>query len=135
MTHKTPLRPVTAFLVWNISNKRKIYQAANNKTVLNKELVQEGPYAQIRHPEYLHMRTNNLGFFLMYPTWTGAASVATFYAASEWLARREEQYCLDKYGDDYQSYMEQTPRWIPKKYQQKLDSLKLSLPSITSLFH
>jgi len=28
------------------------------------------------------------------------------------VAEREEQGCLEKYGDAYREYMERTPRWI-----------------------
>ena len=27
-------------------------------------------------------------------------------------ALAEERYCLEKYGKEYQDYMERTPRWI-----------------------
>jgi protein-S-isoprenylcysteine O-methyltransferase Ste14 len=26
--------------------------------------------------------------------------------------RAEEKYCLEKYGEKYQKYLEKTPRWI-----------------------
>jgi protein-S-isoprenylcysteine O-methyltransferase Ste14 len=74
--------------------------------------VTEGMYRFSRHPLYL-------SFFIIYiGTSIATASWVFFilFMASFFLWRTEllveERDCLERYGSDYQEYMNKTPRWI-----------------------
>lgn len=73
----------------------------------------EGIYRISRHPMYL-------GFLLIY-LGTGIASASWVYLLvltvvlgmyMTVLSIPEERFCLEKYGDAYQKYINRTPRWI-----------------------
>ena len=71
-----------------------------------------GPYRYSRHPVYV-------GFFLMYVSitimsvsWIFLVFTIIFGIHLLFVAPAEERYCLNKYGKEYQKYLERTPRWI-----------------------
>jgi protein-S-isoprenylcysteine O-methyltransferase Ste14 len=85
---------------------------AKGKSFVNTtRLVDTGIYAIVRHPQY----TGGIYaiFFttiLWYPHWLfvvlGIAGIAVIYMG----CREEDQRMIDKFGDDYKSYMERVPR-------------------------
>lgn len=84
--------------------KRQSYM----KTTL---LVDSGIYAIMRHPQggtaWLLM---NMGIMLIAWHWTsmilGLASMGLVYADTF----KADQYCIEKFGDDYKRYMQKVPR-------------------------
>ena len=74
-------------------------------------LVDTGIYAIVRHPQggtaWLLM---NLGVMLIAQHWSsvvlGLVSMSLVYAD----AFKADQYCIEKFGDDYRRYMERVPR-------------------------
>jgi protein-S-isoprenylcysteine O-methyltransferase Ste14 len=76
-------------------------------------LVTTGIYAYIRHPLYSSLLLLAWGIFFKALSLPGAALVlvsTTFLIAT---ARADEQECLRFFGDDYQTYMGKTKRFIP----------------------
>lgn len=116
--------PALLFIFLNQRNHNGIFRD-NITAMRNERLLTEGDYSANRNPKYTYMRLSNVAFFLAYPTEVGAAAVATYFGASEFLARNEEKYLEGKYGDKYLEYKKRTPRWIP-------DALAVKLPYITS---
>jgi protein-S-isoprenylcysteine O-methyltransferase Ste14 len=81
------------------------------------EPLSKGVYAFSRHPNYF-------GFFLAYAgIGSACASWIFLLCAFVWIVSwqfgvaEEERVLLEKYGEAYQQYMDQTPRWIgfPKR--------------------
>jgi protein-S-isoprenylcysteine O-methyltransferase Ste14 len=74
-------------------------------------LVEAGPYAWVRHPQYLGYCLLTVGFMLTgFNTLSLAAGVAAilfFYLA----ARAEERYLQHQLGDAYRLYMSRVPRF------------------------
>lgn len=74
-------------------------------------LVDTGVYAIVRHPQggtaWLLL---NLGLILVGQTWPiailGAVSMVLVYLD----AVKADQYCIEKFGDDYRLYMQRVPR-------------------------
>lgn len=73
-----------------------------------------GPYARIRHPQYVAFIAVMLGFLLQWPT----IPTLLMFPVMAWvygqLARREEQVSLDQFGDAYRDYMNRVPAFVPK---------------------
>ena len=73
-----------------------------------------GPYAYIRHPQYVAFVGIMLGFLLQWPTIPTLIMFPVMTYVYARLARREEQISLEQFGDEYRAYMARTPAFIPK---------------------
>lgn len=79
-------------------------------------LITHGPFAQIRHPLY-----TGAGFMLAaMAVFLPVAVAVPFWIYEAWiglrLARYEEQLMLDRFGDAYRHYMQQTGRYLPRLF-------------------
>ncbi|MCK5793506.1 MAG: isoprenylcysteine carboxylmethyltransferase family protein [Anaerolineales bacterium] len=77
-------------------------------------LITSGVYEYIRHPLYTSLLLFSLGVFLKGPTLLGIGLVITTIIGVYLTARIEEGHNLERFGDAYQDYMDQTKRFIPK---------------------
>ena len=78
------------------------------------ELATTGPYAKVRHPQYIGFVLIMFGFLLQWPTVLTLLMFPVLVVVYAALARREERDCLARFGDDYANYLERTPRFIPR---------------------
>jgi len=74
-------------------------------------LVDTGIYAIVRHPQGgVAWLLINLGVMLIAQHWSsvilGATSMLLVYSDT----MKADQYCIEKFGDDYRRYMEEVPR-------------------------
>ena len=81
-------------------------------------LITEGGYSFSRHPMYLATFLICLGSGIATGSWLFIFFSIIMALCFFQEALIEERYCLDRYGDAYEEYMNRTPRWIgiPKKY-------------------
>jgi len=74
-------------------------------------LVDSGVYSIVRHPQYLAGLLINIGAVLITLHWSvivlGILSVGMYY----WGALVEEEKNINKFGESYQGYMQQVPRF------------------------
>ena len=96
-----------------ISNAwRVLYQAQRRG-----ELAATGPYARVRHPQYLGFILVMFGFLLQWPT----ALTLLMFPVLVWmyvrLARQEEREALAAFGQDYARYAERVPGFIPRLHR------------------
>jgi protein-S-isoprenylcysteine O-methyltransferase Ste14 len=79
-------------------------------------LVTSGVYRVIRHPSYLGLLINSLGWALAFRS--GAGIVLTLAILPPLLARihAEEALLQEQFGDEYRSYCVRTSRLIPGLY-------------------
>ena len=77
-------------------------------------LATTGPYAVIRHPQYLGFIGILLGFLLQWPTLLTLLMFPVLLVMYVRLARREEREALTAFGEAYRQYMATTPGWIPR---------------------
>jgi protein-S-isoprenylcysteine O-methyltransferase Ste14 len=77
-------------------------------------LATAGPYAHIRHPQYLGFIVVMLGFLLQWPTLLTLLMYPVLVVMYVRLARREERDALAAFGDGCRRYAEATPRWVPR---------------------
>ncbi|CAO3629890.1 unnamed protein product [Mucor hiemalis] len=74
----------------------------------------DGPYKTIRHPGYLAFLLAWIGFGLVTDNWI-SFSMVTLLMTYAYLLRiqAEEQMMLDRFGVDYQQYMNESYRLLP----------------------
>ena len=79
------------------------------------QIVSTGIYRRIRHPMYLAMFLQGIGQALILPNWlVGPAWLVSFGLLYLFRVRQEEQMLVDRFGADYESYMQQTGRLLPR---------------------
>ncbi|HRP97975.1 MAG TPA: isoprenylcysteine carboxylmethyltransferase family protein [Rhodocyclaceae bacterium] len=76
-----------------------------------------GPYARIRHPQYVGFVSIMFGFLLQWPTLITLALFPVLLYMYARLARREELDSIAEFGDAYREYMARTPAFIPRRSQ------------------
>jgi protein-S-isoprenylcysteine O-methyltransferase Ste14 len=112
--HFTPLHLVSSALIlagfyllaasWNV-----LYSAQRNR-----EIAVTGPYSSIRHPQYAGFIVIMLGFLLQWPTLPTVLMFPVLVWMYLRLARREEEEVRAEFGEQYDRYAENTPRFIPR---------------------
>ena len=80
------------------------------------KLITTGVYQYIRHPLYGSLIFFALGTFFKDPSWVGVFLVLTTIVSAILTARIEEEHNLERFGEEYQDYMEKTKRFIPFIY-------------------
>jgi len=76
-------------------------------------LATTGPYAYVRHPQYVGFILIMLGFLLQWPTLVTVIMFPILVYMYARLARREEQEVLAEFGEEYRRYMQATPAFLP----------------------
>ena len=76
-------------------------------------LATSGPYAYVRHPQYLGFILIMLGFLVQWPTLLTLLMFPVLVVMYVRLARHEEGDVRADFGDAYDRYAAKTPAWIP----------------------
>ena len=79
----------------------------------HKSLAVAGPYARIRHPQYVAFVLILLGFLLQWPTLLTLVMFPILLIMYGRLAITEEKEMRKQFGDDFEQYARRTPRFIP----------------------
>jgi protein-S-isoprenylcysteine O-methyltransferase Ste14 len=88
---------------WNV-----LYAAQRDHT-----LATTGPYARIRHPQYVAFILIMLGFLFQWPTLLTLAMFPILVWMYVRLARREEREVRAEFGPAYTRYADSTPAFVP----------------------
>lgn len=72
-------------------------------------LVRRGPYAVVRHPQYLGYTMLAAGFALLSQRMLTGGLAVTAIACFFLHSRREEAHCMQVFGDEYRRYMRSVP--------------------------
>lgn len=91
------------------SGWRVLYEAQRRR-----QLATTGPYAYVRHPQYLGFVLVMFGFLLQWPTLLTLAMFPVLTAMYVHLARQEERNTLLQFGDEYRRHVASVPAFIPK---------------------
>ncbi len=79
-----------------------------------------GPYAWVRHPQYVGLSATGLGLAILWPRFLTivlwVVMVVLYYA----LARDEERRMLGTFGDEYRAYMSRTGMFAPAPLERAL---------------
>ncbi len=93
-----------------LSNAWRVLYAAQK----NHALATTGPYARIRHPQYVGFVLIMFGFLVQWPTILTLAMFPVLVYMYVRLARREEQEVGREFGEVYARYRARTPAFIPR---------------------
>jgi protein-S-isoprenylcysteine O-methyltransferase Ste14 len=92
-------------LMW--AGWRKIHQARG-------ELVTDGVYARVRHPQYAGLFLITVGMLVQWPTIITIAAWPLLLTVYFRLARREEREAEALYGEAYRVYRARVPMFVPR---------------------
>lgn len=93
-----------------LSNAWKVlYRAQKDHT-----LATDGPYARIRHPQYVGFVIIMFGFFLQWPTLLTLIMLPILISMYTRLARSEEKDAQKEFGPAWDEYANKTPSFIPR---------------------
>ena len=82
------------------------------------ELVQSGPFAQVRHPIYSALLGLLLATGLALSTaWLTALAALVYLAGTYWRASREEALLRAHFGAAYEDYARRVPRLLPRLWK------------------
>jgi protein-S-isoprenylcysteine O-methyltransferase Ste14 len=119
--HLNPLHIISSLLIgggfillaaaWHV-----LYKAQKAK-----RLATTGPYARLRHPQYLGFILIMSGFLLQWPTILTLAMFPVLAAMYVRLARREEREALVQFGEAYARYARRTPAFLPRLRRNTLE--------------
>ena len=77
------------------------------------ELATAGPYAVIRHPQYVAFVLILLGFLLQWPTLLTLLMFPILLVMYGRLAMTEEAEIRAQFGEEFERYAQRTPRFFP----------------------
>jgi protein-S-isoprenylcysteine O-methyltransferase Ste14 len=77
-------------------------------------LATTGPYAVIRHPQYVGFVLILLGFLLQWPTLLTLVMFPILLVMYGRLAGAEEAEMRAQFGEDFERYAQRTPRFFPR---------------------
>ena len=88
---------------------RVLYQAQSGGT-----LATSGPYARVRHPQYVGFVLVLTGFLVQWPTLLTLAMYPVLIWMYVRLARAEERETQATFGSRFDAYANRVPAFIPK---------------------
>jgi len=97
----------------------KLYKAQRTHT-----LATTGPYAYIRHPQYVGFILIMVGFLLQWPTLLTLLMFPILVTMYVRLAWREEREVQAEFGEAYARYAARTPAFFPR--------LRRSIPPVAA---
>lgn len=77
-------------------------------------LATTGPYARVRHPQYIGFVMIMFGFLLQWPTLVTVAMFPILVFMYARLAKKEEADMVARFGEQYRRYKDAVPAFIPK---------------------
>jgi len=95
---------------WLLAAAWKVLYAAQQVHAL----ATAGPYARIRHPQYVAFVLILFGFLLQWPTLLTLAMFPLLVYMYVRLARREEQEVAREFGNKYEQYAARVPAFLPR---------------------
>lgn len=95
---------------WLLAKAWKVLYAAQRSGTL----ANTGPYAHMRHPQYLGFVLIMVGFLFQWPTVVTLAMFPLLVFMYLRLARREERDAIAEFGEIYVAYMREVPAFLPR---------------------
>jgi len=93
----------------------------NFATSQKDKVVTKGLYRFTRNPTYFGIVIMHIGLGISCSSWLFLLLTAVMLIMFNAVLPAEERYCLYRFGDDYQKYKNNTPRWIGIPKSEKKD--------------
>ena len=103
-------------VLWGRLTLGKMYDVSSSlgaHLYADHQLVTHGPFAFVRHPMYLGIMMTSLGGLLIYRMWT-LLFLSVVFLGLAMRAKREEQALAAEFGEQWETYCQQVPAWIPR---------------------
>lgn len=91
--------------------KRKGGVKKGESYIKTSKLVTNGPYAIIRHPQYLSFILLVFGFTLITQSWISLILTIIITVMTYLWSFQEEKKLIEKFGNDYITYQKEVPRF------------------------
>lgn len=88
--------------------------------LLKRGAVLKGPYAHIRHPQYLGLALCGMGLSILWPRFLVAVLWLAMALVYYFLSRDEEKRMLKAHPADYEAYMNNTGMFLPRAVESKI---------------
>lgn len=93
----------------------RVYSTAFLGGHKNQSLIRQGPFSVVRNPLYVFSYIGIIGVSIMSGRVLVLVINAVLFAVMySMLVRREEAFLAEHFGEDYQRYLQEVPRFIPK---------------------
>jgi len=96
---------------WLLASAWKVLYEAQRRH----RLATAGPYARVRHPQYIGFVLIMTGFLLQWPTLVTLAMYPVLVVMYGLLGKREESEMLAQFGDEYRRYKHAVPALVPRR--------------------
>lgn len=83
------------------------------------EVITEGIYSKMRHPQYLGAITAHIGFSFLFSGFYAFLSVPIIIIYNYLISWKEEKELMKEFGEEYETYMESVPMFIPRPWRSK----------------
>jgi protein-S-isoprenylcysteine O-methyltransferase Ste14 len=110
-----PIYAVGLWMLWRAHQDLDRSWSPHVEIRREQKLITDGVYQRIRHPMYAGYILVGIGQMALLANWiAGPAFLVLFSLVYFQRVTREEEMMLEKFGEDYRSYMQRTGRLLPR---------------------
>jgi protein-S-isoprenylcysteine O-methyltransferase Ste14 len=109
----------------------RVFSAAFICGTKNEKLSMQGPFSIVRNPLYVFSFIGTLGFGLL----SGHIIIfiillGTFFLYYPDIVNSEENFLLGQFGEQYQAYQREVPRWFPREWKMDIPETITVYPAL-----